>query len=347
MGTHPIFESDFDCLTVIIRYMGRRKESSDEYEPENAESGSENDRRRSSESEPELPPEILTERKAKINRKNVVESEDSDKISSESGSNSDDFIPQSEKNSKKKMTKMRKMKRGHETDSDGDFGTPTKKIKSNFNSKAKKPRRRKAKVSESSASNTTASESGSESENEVNGKTSGPEPVDELVSLFQKIPRSDIVRAFFQNSCQIEATKNWLRTNWMSPEGRAHKLQNEFASIPKADIEKALKLNGMNYEGTKKWLSRTWTSGYFNSQNGARPNSRIEQHSDSGSESENEKNLDSDSASEEGEKDEEPTIKKKKVLNSSDEEWCPEPKKSKPKKKKSSQKIIILRRRYG
>ena len=95
----------------------------------------------------------------------------------------------------------------------------------------------------------------------------------------------------------------------------------------------------MNYEGTKKWLSRTWTSGYFNSQNGARPNSRIEQHSDSGSESENEKNLDSDSASEEDEKDEEPTIKKKKALNSSDEEWCPEPKKSKPKKKKVARRL--------
>merc|ERR1712110_735310 len=130
MGTHPIFESDFDCLTVI---MGRRKESSDEYEPEGVVDGSASEKSEA-ESEPELPPEILTERKAKMNRKHVIESEDSDRISSESGSNSDDFIPQSEKNNRKKFTKMKSMKRDHETDSDGEFGTPVKKIKKNFTS---------------------------------------------------------------------------------------------------------------------------------------------------------------------------------------------------------------------
>ena len=50
-------------------------------------------------------PEILSERRAKINRREIVESEDSDRMSSASGTNSDDYtIPDKSRN--KKMTKV-------------------------------------------------------------------------------------------------------------------------------------------------------------------------------------------------------------------------------------------------
>ena len=69
--------------------MPRKKESSDEYEPELSEKS---DDQSADEPENAEIPEILTERKAKVNRKNIVESEDSDKLSSDA-ENSDDYNP--------------------------------------------------------------------------------------------------------------------------------------------------------------------------------------------------------------------------------------------------------------
>ena len=81
-----------------------KKESSDEYEPDenDIEKGSE-DENEVEDEEPQFE-EYIGERKAKINRREIVESEDSDKISSESGSNSDDYNPNG---NKKKITKKR------------------------------------------------------------------------------------------------------------------------------------------------------------------------------------------------------------------------------------------------
>ena len=65
------------CENVLFRIMPRKKQSSDEYEPEHL---SDEDVKGSSDggstpNEPEIPPDFLTERKAKVNRKEIVESE--------------------------------------------------------------------------------------------------------------------------------------------------------------------------------------------------------------------------------------------------------------------------------
>ena len=70
--------------------MPRKKSSSDEYEPELSEKS--DDQSADEPENEEIVPEILSERKAKVNRKNIVESEDSDKLSSEA-ENSDDYNP--------------------------------------------------------------------------------------------------------------------------------------------------------------------------------------------------------------------------------------------------------------
>ena len=58
--------------------MGRKKESSDEYEPEVVDDDEVEENEASEEEEVPLP-EMLTERRAKINRREIVESEDSDR----------------------------------------------------------------------------------------------------------------------------------------------------------------------------------------------------------------------------------------------------------------------------
>ena len=56
--------------------MPRKKESSDEYEPDEVSEPEKGSSDEASEPEPEIPDE-LTERRAKVNRKNIVESEGS------------------------------------------------------------------------------------------------------------------------------------------------------------------------------------------------------------------------------------------------------------------------------
>ena len=58
--------------------MGRKKESSDEYEPDVVDDDEVEENEASEEEEVPLP-EMLTERRAKINRREIVESEDSDR----------------------------------------------------------------------------------------------------------------------------------------------------------------------------------------------------------------------------------------------------------------------------
>ena len=169
-----------------------KKESSDEYEPD------ENDIEKGSEDENEVEDEepqfeqYIGERKAKINRREIVESEDSDKISSESGSNSDDYNPNG---NKKKITK----KRGHQdSDSDEIQVSPVKKPPVKRMTK----RRKKAKYSsEEEESTTEEEEDEDEDENEAAGSSQGSskpnDPVGQLCQKFPKVPRGDITRSKF------------------------------------------------------------------------------------------------------------------------------------------------------
>merc|ERR1712130_52988 len=198
MGTHPIFESDFDCLTVCRA----KKESSDEYEPELSEKS---DDQSADEPENAEIPEILTERKAKVNRKNIVESEDSDKLSSEA-ENSDDYNPYAVK---KQTGRIQRHK-----DSDSEEGqaftpSPVKPVR-----RPRPKRKPRRQVSSASDSASTTSESEEEDTNQKQATSENKGPIDILQDKFPDIPRSDITRVYYQMSCQIDRTENHLKVEW-------------------------------------------------------------------------------------------------------------------------------------
>ena len=149
-------------------------------------------------------------------------------MSSASGSNSDDYNPDKKK---KKLTKVRFfaelrqilkfLQRGRESD-ESDEDRP-KKIQ------RKAPRkRRERKRKESSASSETPTEDESEAEVEHQASSifrnfeikdfqvvaQSQNPVDKLRVRFPHIPRSDIARAYYQNSCQYEKTADFLEQKW-------------------------------------------------------------------------------------------------------------------------------------
>lgn len=152
-------------------------------------------------------PEFLSERKAKLGRKQFVESEDSDKISSDP-ENSDDYDPSNHQ--KKKNLKH--------ADSDSDGPQFTEKVKKRAAPLKKKrpPRRRKLSKSDTEDSASTETESEADEDSSSVQTTKGATPVDRLQKQFPNIPRPDITRVYYQSSCQEHRAAEYL-TNEYSP----------------------------------------------------------------------------------------------------------------------------------
>ncbi|CAG5111654.1 Oidioi.mRNA.OKI2018_I69.chr2.g5935.t1.cds [Oikopleura dioica] len=168
-------------------------------------------------------------RKAKLNRKNIVESEDSDKLSTDPD-NSDEYDPD------EKKSKMKRSAKHADSDSDDQPKfTPSPKKKKIVQRRRRPPRRRPVSESDTEDSASTATESESD-EAEASDKSpaapTGNTVVDQLQAKFPDVPRSDITRVYYQSSCQMDKAIAYLTNEYSPSKFSKPKVENGSRRVP-------------------------------------------------------------------------------------------------------------------
>jgi hypothetical protein len=237
--------------------MPKKDESSgDEFMPSGEEENSEHPPEVNSESETEEQEDDFDPyqpRKAKLNRKNIVESEgkwhhkiplsvilDSDKLSTDPD-NSDEYDPEDKK------SKIKRSAKHADSDSDGPQFTPSPKKKRIIQRKKRPPRRKPVSESDTEDSASTATESDeAEASEKSPAAPQGNSVVDQLQAKFLSIPRADITRGkliyfsvilrnilvYYQSSCQFEKAVQYLTNEYSPSKFSRPKPQNGNTRVP-------------------------------------------------------------------------------------------------------------------